>query len=111
MVLEEVGQGDLEAARRRLAATSDIPLLDVTPECVGLGQQLLRQAELPEKAARDALHIAIAAVNNMDVLLTWNCRHIANPTLIPKIRAIIMSGGYRSPKICTPRELVEDRRS
>jgi hypothetical protein len=33
---------------------------------------------LPQGAADDALHIAVATVNEMDYLLTWNCRHIAN---------------------------------
>jgi len=39
---------------------------------------LYKQRTLPETAREDALHIAISLVSDMDYLLTWNCRHIAN---------------------------------
>jgi hypothetical protein len=62
-------------------------------------------ATLPEKVTSDALHIAIAAVNGMDYLLTWNCKHIANVTLRPQIEAVCRAAGYEPPLICTPEEL------
>ena len=37
---------------------------------------------LPQKAALDALHIGLAAANGIEVLLTWNCAHIANPFML-----------------------------
>ena len=43
-----------------------------------LAGQLLAGAALPSKAAEDALHIAVAAIHNVEYRLTWNCRHIAN---------------------------------
>ncbi len=46
----------------------------------GLGFEFAR-AVVPSKAAEDALHIAIATLYGVDYLLTWNCRHIANPEL------------------------------
>jgi len=62
---------------------------------------------LPEKAAIDALHISIATVGGMDYLLTWNCKHIANASLRPKIERISRAAGYEPPIICTPQELWE----
>lgn len=44
---------------------------------VGFARALVAQGPLPDTAAVDALHIAIAAVNGMHYLLTWNCTHIA----------------------------------
>jgi hypothetical protein len=107
MVLFEIGAGDPEAARRRLAVTEQLPSLNVTMECSLLAQHLLQEGGLPEKAARDALHIAVAAINKMDFLLTWNCRHIANASLMPKLSAIIDAWGYASPQLCTPPQLLE----
>ena len=43
---------------------------------------------LPQKAAIDAVHIALAAVHGMDFLLTWNCTHIANAALRPRIESL-----------------------
>jgi len=105
-VLLEIGAGDLAAARSRLALVQEIPRLDLTRNCSLLADELAQRAGLPPKARLDALHIAVAAVNGMDFLLTWNCSHIANARLIPRISSIIASGGYRSPLICTPPQLL-----
>ena len=43
---------------------------------------------LRPKAATDALHIAVAAVNGVEYLLTWNCRQIANAALSSPIQAL-----------------------
>ena len=72
-----------------------------------LAQALLKQAALPARAAADALHIAIAVVNGMDYLLTWNCTHIANAALRNRIETVCRSKGFEVPIICTPEELLE----
>ena len=63
---------------------------------------------LPAKAAADSLHIAIATVNGMDYLLTWNCTHIANATLRGRIEMVCRDCGYEPPVICTPEELLKE---
>ena len=55
----------------------------------------------------DALHIAIAAVNGIDYLLTWNCKHLANASLRIQIAALLEHAGYACSVICTPEELME----
>jgi hypothetical protein len=63
---------------------------------------------LPERAAVDALHIAVAAVHGMDYLLTWNCTHIANAALRDPIESVCRAHGYEPPAICTPEELLSE---
>ena len=58
--------------------------------------------------AADALHIAIAAANGMDYLLTWNCKHLANASHRSRIEALVEEEGFGCPVICTPEELMED---
>jgi len=106
LVVNEVGFGDLDAASQRLAVIENIPALAVDAAAVSLARQLLMEAALPEKAQEDALHIAVAAVNGIDYLLTWNCTHIANAVKRPLIMAICEAAGYRPPVICTPEELL-----
>ena len=65
-------------------------------------------AAIPEKAKIDALHIAVATVHGMNYLLTWNCKHIANAVMRPKIEAMCRASGYEPPVICTPLELMEE---
>jgi hypothetical protein len=59
--------------------------------------------EYPE----DALHISVAAVNGIDVLITWNFAHLNNPFTRKAIRRIVEDAGYACPEICSPEELLE----
>ena len=70
VALEEAGKGNLEAATRRLAALSGIPILPITESVVVLSKVLLQGRALPAKALDDALHIAVSAVHGVDYLLT-----------------------------------------
>jgi len=108
IVLDEASAGDPDAAARRLEVLDEFPLLNPTEETAELVKALMDRVPLPEKAAVDALHIAIAVVNGMDYLLTWNCTHIANATLRGRIESICRSKGYEAPIICTPEELLDD---
>lgn len=105
LVLQEAGAGDPQAAQERLAILKAMVLLDTTPEAIVLASELVRSGSLPDKAADDALHIAIAAHQKIPYLLTWNCRHMANATIRPAIEAVCARMGYKVPIICTPEEL------
>lgn len=105
-VLDEVGRGDAEMASRRIEILSDLPLLEVNEAAQDLATQFLSKSNLPNKAADDALHIAIATIYGLDYLLTWNCKHIANAQIQKKLVQISLDAGYELPTICTPYELM-----
>ncbi|MBL8419260.1 MAG: type II toxin-antitoxin system VapC family toxin [Dechloromonas sp.] len=105
-VLRECGAGDPEAAEKRLSMLSDVPLLIITEQALDIAESLVRQGIIPLIAAEDALHIAVATVNDVDYLLTWNCRHIANPEIQRSIAAYLEQIGLFLPFICTPEELL-----
>jgi hypothetical protein len=106
-VLREVREGDEEASLRRLGAVQGVPVLATTREARALADLLMKAHALPTAAETDAAHIAIAAVNGMHILLTWNCRHIAHPLAMPRIRDIIEKAGLESPTIATPQTWLE----
>lgn len=106
-VVKESTSGDPDAAQRRLEFLKPFPRLDITDEVESLAVRLLADVPLPPKAQADALHIAVAAVNKMNYLLTWNCTHIANATLRSRIEAVCRSEGYEPPVVCTPQEMLE----
>ncbi len=106
-VIREVSAGDPLAAADRLRALEGVPILKSNDASTDLALELERGGTLPEKAAVDVLHIALAVVSGMDYLLTWNCSHIANATLWGRIETICRSCGYHPPIICTPMELLE----
>lgn len=106
VVIEEASRGDASAASRRLAALDGIKVLPLNKATVELSKILIQEGGIPKKALDDALHIAIAFVHGIDFLLTWNCRHIDNAEMKPKIRKIIEQHGYLCPEIATPIELM-----
>ena len=106
LVLAESRRGDATAAKARDAVLTACKVLEYTDAAQVLARKILTTHLLPAKAAVDAAHIAVAAVHQMDFLLTWNCRHIANATLVDKVRAVCASAGYAPPVICTPFELM-----
>ena len=105
-VVDECSAGDSVAAGERLVFLDEIPVFAINSETQILAQDLLRRVGLPPKAAIDAVHIAAAAQNKMDYLLTWNCKHIANPSFRRKIEQVLEDNGFMSPVICTPQELI-----
>jgi len=105
LLLEECGAGDPEAAAARLAVVAGLPVLEQGPDAAALADALVRGVPLPNAVA-DATHIALAAVHGIDLLVTWNCRHIANPVLRPRVEAVCRAAGYEPPVICTPGELL-----
>ncbi|HEX6900658.1 MAG TPA: type II toxin-antitoxin system VapC family toxin [Thermoanaerobaculia bacterium] len=58
-VIGEVGRGDGAAAARRLAAVEGLPVLAITGEVSDLAERFVSESALPEKAAVDAVHIAV----------------------------------------------------
>ena len=84
-----------------------VAVLEVTEDATRLAGAFLDQHALPAKAALDALHIAVAVVMGMDYVLTWNCTHIANAAIRPRIEVACRRLGYEPPVICTPEELME----
>lgn len=105
LVLQEAGAGDPNAAQRRLEQLDNIPELDITEKVEEFADVLIQKVPLPEKARLDALHIAVATLSGIDYLLTWNCSHIANAVLRPKVERVCREFGYEPPTICTPQEL------
>jgi PIN domain len=106
-VVEEASRGDSAAAQARMETLTSLPILPNDPAIIELAQYLLQGGGLPAKARLDALHIACATFHRMDVLLTWNCTHIANPMQLPVIRGLCSAKGYRMPELVTPFEMME----
>jgi len=107
-VLLEIGRGDPVAAATRLELARDLRLLQISNEATALARRIIVECGLPEHAGLDALHVATAATNQIDYLLTWNCKHIANSTLQSRIAAACRSAGRTAPVLCTPSTFLED---
>lgn len=106
-VVEEASRGDEDKVQRRLWAIRDFNLLEVDQKTQKLAIGLVREKAIPEKCPEDALHIAVAAVNNIEFIVTWNFKHINNPFMMRKISEVVVACGYSMPVICSPEEFLE----
>jgi len=106
LVIQELKQGDKQAAQRRIQVIENIPVLELNDRVRALAHELMEKKIMPRKAVEDALHIAIATVHGMDFLVTWNCKHIANAEMRHGISIVCYDQGYELPIICTPEELM-----
>jgi len=107
LVFEEAGRGDPDQAQMRLAAIARFPMLDIGEDARLLAEKILFKKGIPIEYPEDALHIAIAAVNGIEVVITWNFAHLSNPFTRKKVRKIVEYEGYICPEICSPEELLE----
>jgi hypothetical protein len=105
-VTAEAAAGNCEEARKRLEVLAPIRLLTETDESLQIVEHLMERRLLPQKARADAEHISIAAVHSVRILLTWNCKHLANEKIARDVARMCESLGYRCPNICTPEKLM-----
>lgn len=105
LVLDEAADGNAAMAARRLKALTGIPILALTTPATRVAAALVVAGALPRKAVVDAFHIGIAAAHQVDFLLTWNCRHLANAAMRGTIERVCRDAGLVPPVICTPEEL------
>ncbi|MCX7049423.1 MAG: type II toxin-antitoxin system VapC family toxin [Candidatus Sumerlaeota bacterium] len=105
IVVNEASAGDPSAARKRLDAIRQFPLLPVTPAVDILMNRYRKENIIPEKESADAYHIALASVHEIDYLATWNCQHIALASVRAKLARFHNIEKLYLPTICTPGEL------
>lgn len=105
-VIEEAALGDPDSAARRMELIREVSVLGVDDQVTMIAEKLLRSGAIPERAATDASHIAVATRHGMDFLLTWNCAHIANAQILRSVQRVIEGIGMEMPVICTPDELM-----
>ena len=108
LVFQEASAGDGAAAQKRLLFIEPILSLKISEDAIILSEKIIANGSIPKEYGEDALHIAVCAVNGIDFLLTWNCKHLANAMHRQEIENLVDMHGYACPVICTPADLMEE---
>ena len=100
-----------DAPQEVVAILEDLPadshvLVTTTEETEILRQQYMAAEILPPASEDDALHVAIATVNNADLILSWNFKHFVHVEKIRRFNAVNLVQGYQSIDIRSPKEVV-----
>jgi predicted nucleic acid-binding protein len=83
-------------------------LLTLTPEALDLAAEYSRHGILPPRFRNDLLHIAAATVADVDVLVSWNFKHIVRLDRIRLYSAVNLELGYKPIQIYSPREVASN---
>ena len=98
-----------ESVQRVLAELDEacVERVAATPESEALAREYLEAKVVGSACVDDARHIAVATVMDVDIVVSWNFKHIVHYEKIMGYEGINLTRGYRSPRIHSPRELVE----
>lgn len=110
VVLLEINKAGKERRKELLNVIQEVnpEELEVGEEVRLLAEKYIVEGVIPVKHADDALHIAAASVNDVDILVSWNFEHIVKHKTRVAVTGINTLRGYKSPDICTPQEVIEN---
>jgi len=106
-VLNEIRGGDADAAARRLEFIEGLPVLALNDDVRSLVHEYDQRLHIPQRGRADLPHFAFAVAYEMDYLVTWNCRHIANGEIIRRLMHANAELKRFTPLILTPEELLD----
>ncbi len=113
LMLSDLTLQELELARQEIREKIiEVPemygmTIGITDEAIELAEIYINEGALTNKSYNDALHIALATLNNADVPASWNFKHIVNLNRIRLYNSINLKLGYRMIEIRTPREILK----
>jgi len=106
VVAAEIGEAPEAVQRQYAELLSFSPeYIEVTEEALALADAYQRKGILPAKFEDDMLHIALATIAEVDVLVSWNFRHIVHLDKIRLFNAVNLELGYKPLQIYSPREV------
>jgi predicted nucleic acid-binding protein len=106
IVLDELGAvTDDELRRRLMDLTKGFETLNIDSEAEALADQYIKRGIFPEKYRDDALHLAVATVNDVDILISWNFEHLVKRKTRLEANLANSLNGYKSIDIIVPPEL------
>jgi predicted nucleic acid-binding protein len=97
---------DLKLQNKMRETIRSLATLYITDKVEWLAKEYIRHGAVPEGYAEDSYHIAIAVLNEMDYLLSWNFKHIVRKTTRDMVRMVNISNKLAQIEIMTPAELL-----
>lgn len=102
--------GAPEGVRAILAnlPTEHVEYVSMQDESIRLADEYIQYRAVPTSMLADAQHIALATVARVDVLVSWNFKHIVNLDRIRKYNSVNLREGYPMLEIRSPQEVLQD---
>jgi predicted nucleic acid-binding protein len=110
LVIQEIDKNtnlELKDKMLRLIDENSFSILEINNEAIKLAE--IYRKEVIKKEIYDSIHIAIAAVNGLDAIISWNFKHIVNLNTINKIHSLNLQNKYNIVEILTPENIGGDK--
>ena len=112
VVISNITEGELLNAPERVRTllndlSIDYEVLKLTDDAVSLALEYIRENVVGQTSYDDCLHIAIATTSRLDLLVSWNFKHIVNIKRIRGYNGINIKNGYPSIEIRSPKDLID----
>ena len=101
----ELLSGTWPGQQEAIALVDALPRVPVDAEVIAVAERYILEQLVPVNLAGDATHLAAACMHEVDFLLTWNIRHLANPNKLDHLTVINRRLGLLTPQIVTPETL------
>lgn len=110
LVVLEINRAPIEIANKLKTLIDDLKVVELPTEveAEALSNQYVEHGIIPQKHREDGLHIAIASINNLDVVVSWNFNHIVKVKTKMEVVGVNHLMGYKEIEIGTPKEVIED---
>jgi len=106
LVLDELNQADPASLKKNLLGlVNKCEVLEIDGEVEDLAEKYVKAGILPQKYFNDALHIAVAVVNGIKFLVSWNFKHFVNVKTRQMVNQVNHREGYGVIEIIAPPEL------
>lgn len=106
MVLRELAHPGFRSRVPALEFVGGLPVLETTSGAERIAAFLIAEKAMPRPVLGDALHAAIAIWHDIDTLLSWDVRHLANPRKVVHLERLCARLGRRMPRIVTPDHVI-----
>jgi predicted nucleic acid-binding protein len=112
IVVSNITEGELLNAPERVRTLLndleiDYEVLKLTDDAVNLALEYIKENVVGQTSYEDCLHIAIATISRIDLLVSWNFKHIVNIKRIRGYNGINIKNGYPSIEIRSPKDLID----
>jgi len=103
VTISEINNSPNIAKKKQLLnLASKFQILKITDQVKNLASEYIEKKIIPARYIDDALHLAIATINNCDILVSWNCKHLINLRTKREANKINLANGYKKIELVEP---------
>ena len=112
IVISNVTEREIMNARKEIRdfftslPKESIEFIELSPDAISLAETYIKEKVVGNTHIDDCLHIALATINNVDILVSWNFKHIVNIYRIRGYNSVNLKLGYKTLEIRSPKEIV-----